>query len=74
MRHLTRSTMKLLIEDLVSVGVDGMVLEWFKSYLIDREYSVQVEGCQSRSRALNRGVFQGSVLGPILFSIYQHEA
>ena len=52
------------------VGIKGKALDWFKSYLGDRKQCVSINKTKSKSRALKFGVPQGSVLGPILFSLY----
>ena len=52
------------------MGVSGTALAWFQSYLSSRKQCVCVEGTMSEERALNYGVPQGSVLGPILFTTY----
>ena len=50
--------------------IKSVVLEWFKSYLKDRSYSVKI-GCSiSNSILIFYGVPQGSILGPILFLLY----
>ena len=64
---------ELLIDDLMYIGVEGVALKWFKSYLENRSYHVIINGTKSERRTLQRGVPQGSVLGPILFSIYTIE-
>ena len=51
-------------------GVVGNALEWFKSYLCNRSQKVMVSGYTSDQINLNFGVPQGSVLGPILFTLY----
>ena len=50
--------------------VTGTVLKWFRSYLTDRSQTVTVTGCDSDEIKLTCGVPQGSVLGPILFTLY----
>ncbi|WP_419612617.1 RNA-directed DNA polymerase, partial [Thiolapillus sp.] len=51
-------------------GISGKAFEWFSSYLSDRFQSVSVNGRVSSQKKLHYGVPQGSVLGPILFTLY----
>ena len=53
-----------------SFGVTGTALMWTKSYLSNRTQSVAMGTSQSHFVSLDTGVPQGSVLGPLLFSIY----
>ena len=50
--------------------ISGVALKWFRSYFTQRMQYVVVEGAKSENRNLECGVPQGSVLGPILFSMY----
>ena len=61
----------VLLERLKSgLGIYGTALNWFKSYLSGRSQSVLINGTQSKPTSLVCGVPQGSVLGPIVFTIY----
>ena len=61
----------LLLERLRNYyGFQDKVLMWFTSYLTGRSQSVAVKQARSSSKRLLFGVPQGSVLGPILFSLY----
>ena len=51
-------------------GICGNVLQWFKSYLEDRSFSVKVGAALSSFLEIVFGVPQGSLLGPILFIMY----
>ena len=51
-------------------GIVGKALAWFSSYLSGRGQFVKVGNSVSSSYSLQQGVPQGSVLGPILYSIY----
>ena len=54
----------------VSYGIDGVALQWFRSYLGGRTQFVKYRGCCSSKALVKYGVPQGSVLGPILFILY----
>ena len=54
----------------MSFGIKGSALSWFESYLVSRSQSVQINKTISDSETLIYGVPQGSVLGPILFTLY----
>ena len=51
-------------------GVCGTAWEWFSSYLSDRCQAVKIGSILSEFKELLFGVPQGSVLGPLLFSLY----
>ena len=51
-------------------GVGGTALSWIGSYLTGRTQKVVIDGCESEAAELTQGVPQGSVLGPVLFTLY----
>jgi hypothetical protein len=51
-------------------GCSGTVLQWFNSYLTNRTQSVVIDKAHSTPCVLKYGVPQGSVLGPVLFTMY----
>ena len=51
-------------------GVTGKALNWFKSYLTGRCQRIKIGDCLSSKAYLNFGVPPGSVLGPLLFTLY----
>ena len=60
----------ILLKKLSTIGVQGVELSWFKSYLTDRKQYVNVNSSDSTLLNILLGVPQGSVLGPLLFLIY----
>ena len=63
----------ILISKLERYGIRGAPLEWFRSYLTNREYQVGIRQTYSSKRTVNIGIPQGSILGPILFIIYNND-
>ncbi len=52
------------------IGLRGIALDWFKSYCANRSFSVKMGERYSRNAFLPCGVPQGSILAPLLVSLY----
>ena len=62
---------KILLSRLNSVyGIQSTAIQWFQSYLSNRDQSTSVNNSSSSPSQLMYGVPQGLVLGPILFVLY----
>ena len=53
-------------------GLSDNVLNWFKSYLCDRQQKIKIENYYSDDLSILFGIPQGSVLGPLLFTMYMY--
>lgn len=60
----------ILIDKLHNAGFRGDSLKWFISYLTGRLHRVKIINSFSDFSLINRGVPQGSILGPLFFLIY----
>ena len=48
----------------------GKVSSWLKSYLVERKPQIVIRSASAKSSTLQYGVPQGSVLGPLLYTLY----
>ena len=62
-----------LLNNFFALGIEGIVLEWFRTYLKNMIFRVCVNDTLSHEFLMKTGVSQGSILGPILFLIYTIE-
>ena len=63
---------EILLAKLEHLGIRHSLLDWSRSFLIDRSQRVVVEGMESSPTRVRSGVPQGTVLGPLFFPyLYQ---
>ena len=59
----------MLLLKLCSLGVSPSALAWFKSYLKRRYQHIFIGHVVSQSPPVDCGIPQGSILGPVLFTV-----
>ena len=60
----------ILLDKLRFYGINEMAYNLMKNYLENRKQFVQFDSCSSKMKSIDKGVPQGSILGPLLFLIY----
>ena len=59
-----------VVSKLEFCGILWPIWDWIKAFLTSRTQRVLISGCHSREDAVDSGMPQGTVLGPLLFPIY----
>ena len=63
----------LMLSKLRRIGVANAACNWFRSYLSQRNQVVNIANCISDPLPLSVGVSQGSIVGPVLFTLYVND-
>ena len=63
----------LLLQKLDLYGFKEDTVTWFKSYLTNRRQTVSINGSLSKLLPVSSGVPQGSILGPLLYTLFTNE-
>ena len=59
----------LMLRNLRNAGVSELACAWFESYLSQHQQVVKIQDTLSSPLPLTVGVLQGSILGPVLFTL-----
>ena len=60
----------LLLKRLTTLGLASDTCLWFQNYLSDRSQAIITDEVKSEFVTVHKGVPQGLILGPLLFTIY----
>ena len=59
-----------LLTRMIELGIDGDLVTWTGSFLIDRKVQLVIDGHDNKEKEIETGIPQGFPVSPILFLIY----
>ncbi|GFW93223.1 LINE-1 reverse transcriptase homolog [Trichonephila clavipes] len=62
-----------LIYKCLQIGIAGNIENWIHKFLTSRSFQIKWRGYFSPKKLVPQGLAQGSVLSPILYTIYMHD-
>ncbi|GFT00179.1 probable RNA-directed DNA polymerase from transposon BS [Trichonephila clavipes] len=62
-----------LIYKCLQIGIAGNIANWIHKFLTSRSFQIKWRGYFSPKKLVPQGLAQGSVLSPILYTIYMHD-
>ena len=63
----------LLYEKLKTVSLNPYIVNWYLSFLKERQQRIVQKGYHGDWKCVNKGATQGSVSGPYLFNIFMND-
>ena len=63
----------ILVNKLQDIGLSSSAIQWFRSYLSNRYQAVRINTALSEPLLMRCGVPQGSIFGPLLFTVYAND-
>ena len=63
----------MLLQKLYAIGFYKHTVNWFKSFLSNRSFLINLENKFAQPASVSCGVCQGSILGPLSFLIYAND-
>ena len=64
---------EILLKKLEAIGLWDKCIRWFRSYLCERIFFIDIENQLSDYGKVSCGIPQGSILGPLLFLVYAND-
>ena len=62
-----------LIKKMPFLGFTDETIKWYTSYLSNKKFIIGIENAYSDKASITCGVPQSSILGPLLFLIYNND-